>query len=139
MRPEEAVHALYVQRTRKLSLTEIDAQLVTLEKSSSFAAVFVREAMRAARKGEVQQHWAETLKALSRVGRQYSLGDQAFMATLDFPPAGLAARGVAGGRPAFPMRPSSRSQPSPAMGAKPRMTPWSRNSNVRARRRVIGR
>lgn len=84
MRPEEAVHALYVQRTRKLSLAEIDSQLATLENSSSFSAVFVREAMRAARKGEVQQHWVETLKALSRVGRQYALGDQAFMATLDF-------------------------------------------------------
>jgi hypothetical protein len=82
MKPEEAVHALYVQRNRKHSLAEIFTHLKALEPSRAFAAVFVREAMRSARHGEVEKLWPEALKMLSRAGRQYSIGDKAFMATL---------------------------------------------------------
>lgn len=84
MKPDAAVHALYVQRNRKLSRAEIDEILTSLAPSPTFPAVFVREAMRAAKPALFEAHWAETLKALSRTTRQYSLGDKAFMATLAF-------------------------------------------------------
>jgi hypothetical protein len=40
--------------------------------------------MRHAKDGAVQAHWVETLKALSRTTRQYSVGDKSFIATLTF-------------------------------------------------------
>jgi hypothetical protein len=82
MKPDEALHALYVQRNRKHSLVEILTHLKALEPSRAFASVFVREAMRTAKDGEVEKQWPETLKMLSRTSRQYSIGDKAFMATL---------------------------------------------------------
>jgi hypothetical protein len=84
MKPEQAVHALYVQRNRKLGEEEIREVLAALEGSPTFPSAFVREAMRHAPKDGLQAHWVETLKALSRTTRQYSLGDKSFMATLAF-------------------------------------------------------
>lgn len=84
MKPEQAVHALYVQRNRKLAEAELDELIGALEKSPTFPSAFVREAMRHAKEGARQAHWVETLKALSRVTRQYSLGDKSFIATLTF-------------------------------------------------------
>jgi hypothetical protein len=82
MKPEQAVHALYVQRNRKLGEDEIREVLTALEGSPTFPSAFVREAMRHAPEGSVQAHWVETLKALSRTTRQYSLGDKSFIAAL---------------------------------------------------------
>lgn len=84
MKPEQAVHALYVQRNRKLAEAELDELIDALEKSRTFPSAFVREAMRHAKEDARQAHWVETLKALSRVTRQYSLGDKSFLATLTF-------------------------------------------------------
>ena len=84
MKPEQAVHALYVQRNRKLKDEEIAELLAALEKSPTFPSAFVREGMRHAKEGALQAHWVETLKALSRTTRQYSLGDKSFIATLTF-------------------------------------------------------
>lgn len=84
MKPEEAVHALYVQRNRKLAEAELDEVLTALEKSRTFPSAFVREAMRHAKDEARQAHWVEVLKALSRTTRQYSLGDKSFVATLNF-------------------------------------------------------
>ena len=84
MKPDEAVHALYVQRNRKLTLEEIRALLAALEKSNTFPSIFVREAMRTAPAGHFEERWIEALKALSRTTRQYSIGDKAFMATLAY-------------------------------------------------------
>ncbi|MFZ5441420.1 MAG: hypothetical protein ACOZQL_15535 [Myxococcota bacterium] len=82
MKPDAAVHALYVQRNRKLSREEIDDILTSLTPSATFPAVFVREAMRAAKPGLFEPHWAETLRALSRTTRQHSVGSRDFLATL---------------------------------------------------------
>lgn len=84
MKPEQAVHALYVQRNRKLGEEELREVLAALEGSPTFPSAFVREGMRHAPEGELQGYWVETLKALSRVTRQYSLGDKSFIATLTF-------------------------------------------------------
>ncbi|MDP1823623.1 MAG: hypothetical protein Q8L48_10285 [Archangium sp.] len=84
MKPDQAVHALYVQRNRKLGEEEIAELLSALEQSPTFPSAFVREAMRAAKDGARQAHWVETLKALSRTTRQYSVGDKSFVATLTF-------------------------------------------------------
>lgn len=84
MKPEQAVHALYVQRNRKLGDAEIRELLSALEGSPTFPSAFVREAMRHAPESALQSHWVETLKALSRTTRQYSLGDKSFLATLSF-------------------------------------------------------
>jgi hypothetical protein len=82
MKPDEAVHALYIQSTRKAGRAAIEQHLAALEGTHSFPAVFVREAMKT--KGKVEtETWAEVLKALSRTTRQYSVGDKAFMATLN--------------------------------------------------------
>ncbi|MFO0595400.1 MAG: hypothetical protein U0228_08850 [Myxococcaceae bacterium] len=80
MNPDQALHALYVQSTRKASPADIKDHLRALEESRTFPAVFVREAM--AGKAVTTDAWAEVLKALSRTTRQYSIGDKAFMATL---------------------------------------------------------
>ena len=82
MKPEQAVHALYVQRNRKLGDDEIHELLSALEHSPTFPSTFVREAMRHAKPGALQAQWVETLKALSRTTRQYSVGDKSFVATL---------------------------------------------------------
>lgn len=82
MKPDAAVHALYVQRNRKLTRKEIDELLAALAQTATFPSVFVREAMRSVKAHLVEPQWAETLKALSRTTRQYSLGDKAFLATL---------------------------------------------------------
>ena len=82
MNPEQAVHALYVQRNRKLRDEEIKEVLAALERSPTFPSAFVREAMLHAKEGALQAHWGETLKALSRTTRQYSVGDKNFVATL---------------------------------------------------------
>lgn len=84
MKPEQAVHALYVQRNRRLGEEEIRELLSALEGSPTFPSAFVRQAMQHAPKDGLQAHWVETLKALSRTTRQYSLGDKSFMATLAF-------------------------------------------------------
>lgn len=80
MKSDQAVHALYIQATRKAAKAAIDAHLNALEQSPAFPAVFVREAMKS--KPITTEAWAEVLKALSRTTRQYSIGDKAFMATL---------------------------------------------------------
>jgi hypothetical protein len=80
LKADQAVHALYIQSTRKAAKPAIEAHLRALEESPSFPAVFVREAMKA--KPVTTVSWAEVLKALSRTTRQYSVGDKAFMATL---------------------------------------------------------
>lgn len=81
MNPDQAVHALYIQATRKAAKPGIEKHLEALTKSTSFPAVFVREAMKT--KGVSTESWSEVLKALSRTTRQYSIGDKAFMATLN--------------------------------------------------------
>ena len=77
MKADDAVHALYVHATRKASAAAVEKHLASLKASRTFPGVFVSEAMRQ-RAGT----WEEVLKMLSRVGRQYSIGDKAFMATL---------------------------------------------------------
>jgi hypothetical protein len=68
---------------RKLPAELIRAVLERLETVQSFESAFVREAMRHAPEGELEAHWQRTSQALSKAGRQYSLGDAAFRATLE--------------------------------------------------------
>lgn len=86
MKADEAVHALYVQATRKAEKPDIAKHLVALESTRVFPAVFVREAMKSApiAWSEYEARWVETLKALSRTTRQYSVGDKAFIATAEY-------------------------------------------------------
>ena len=83
MKSDEAIHALYLSSTRKAAPAAVAEHLSALENSPSFPSVFVREAMRwGEKKAPSAERWVETLKALSRVGRQYSAGDLAFWATV---------------------------------------------------------
>jgi hypothetical protein len=81
VKADQAVHSLYIQSTRKAEKRAIEEHLRALEESPSFPAVFVREAMKA--RAVSTDPWTEVLKALSRTTRQYSIGDKAFMATLN--------------------------------------------------------
>lgn len=83
MKPDEAVHALYVQATRKADRGGITRLLSTLEQSTAFPAVFVRQSMKSASVTEFEERWVEALKSLSRTTRQYSVGDKAFVATAE--------------------------------------------------------
>jgi hypothetical protein len=68
---------------RKLPAELIRAVLERLETIPGFESAFVREAMRHAPEGEFEAHWARTSQAASKAGRQYSMGDAAFRATLE--------------------------------------------------------
>ncbi len=83
MKPDEAVHALYVQATRKAERPAITRHLSALEPSTTFPAVFVRQAMQSATVTEFEERWVDALKSLSRTTRQYSVGDKAFVATAE--------------------------------------------------------
>lgn len=82
MKPDEAVHALYVQATRRAERPAITRHLTALEPSTTFPAVFVRQAMQSATVTEFEERWVD-LKSLSRTTRQYSVGDKAFVATAE--------------------------------------------------------
>ncbi len=80
----EVLTALQAPGNKSLPLELIEEALVALESKNTFASAFVREAMRAAPRDEEgrRAHWRQTIVALSKAGRQYSVGDEAFRATL---------------------------------------------------------
>jgi hypothetical protein len=67
---------------RKLPAELIAQLLERLQGVEGFGSAFVREAMRQAPPGQLEAHWTRTSEALSKAGRQYSLGDAAFRETL---------------------------------------------------------
>lgn len=68
---------------RKLSPELVRQVLARLEGVAGFQSAFAREAMRQAPEAPIEQQWARTSEALSKAGRQYSLGDAAFRETLE--------------------------------------------------------
>jgi hypothetical protein len=67
---------------RKLTEAVIHQVLHRLEQQPGFESAFLREAMRQAPTGKLVAHWALASEALSKTGRQYSIGDAAFRDTL---------------------------------------------------------
>lgn len=67
---------------RRLSPELISSVLQRLEQLDGFSSAFAREAMRQAPPEDLADRWRRTSEALSKAGRQYSLGDEAFRQTL---------------------------------------------------------
>ena len=80
----EVLRRLPHPSNQKLSLERIEQTLAALESESGFSSAFVREAMRfAPSAGDARRaHWAQTIAMLSKAGRQYSTGDEAFRETM---------------------------------------------------------
>lgn len=79
---ETVVQRLTTRQFLRLEPALIEAVLKRLERETTFHALFVREVMRDAPPGRLAATWQKALNAVSKAGRQYSVGDAAFRQTI---------------------------------------------------------
>lgn len=79
---ETVIDRLTTRQFLDLEPALIREVLKRLEREAGFSALFVREVMRDVPETKLKAQWALALNAVSKAGRQYSIGDAAFRETL---------------------------------------------------------
>lgn len=72
-----------LRQHRKLTLAQVREVFAALERRADFSSAFAREALRQVPEAEWVSAWSRTSEALSKAGRQYSIGDAAFRDTME--------------------------------------------------------